>query len=166
MPSHIFTRVGAWEDSASTNRRSYEAAIKGGELPEAYHASDYAVYADLQLARDAAAQSAMADAFKVKPPSASQGAVAYSSAAMPARCALERGDWLAARQLSLVVGGLPYTEAITLFARAIGVTCIRKQSATREYAEFKTLKNAMRTLRVRTQVVCVENQSAHTRSIQ
>lgn len=120
MPSHIFTRVGAWEDSASTNRRSYEAAIKGGELPEAYHASDYAVYADLQLARDAAAQSAMADAFKVKPPSASQGAVAYSSAAMPARCALERGDWLAARQLSLVVGGLPYTEAITLFARAIG----------------------------------------------
>jgi hypothetical protein len=120
MPSHIFTRVGAWEDSVSTNRRSFEVAIKGGELPEAYHASDYAVYADLQLARDAAALSAMADAFKVKPPSASQGAVAYSSAAMPARYALERGDWLAAKQLSLAEGGLPYTEAITLFARAIG----------------------------------------------
>jgi hypothetical protein len=85
MPSHIFTRVGAWEDSASTNRRSYEAAIKGGELPEAYHASDYAVYADLQLARDAAALSAMEDAFKVKAASTSQVAVAYFSAAMPAR---------------------------------------------------------------------------------
>jgi hypothetical protein len=85
MPSHIFTRVGAWEDSASTNRRSYEAAIKGGELPEAYHASDYAVYADLQLARDAAALSAMEDAFKVKAAPTSQVAVAYSSAAMPAR---------------------------------------------------------------------------------
>ncbi len=120
MPSHIFTRVGAWEDSASTNRRSYEAAIKGGELPEAYHASDYAVYADLQLARDAAALSAMEDAFKVKAASTSQVAVAYSSAAMPARYALERGDWLAAKQLSPAVGGLPYTEAITLFARAIG----------------------------------------------
>lgn len=120
MPSHIFTRVGAWEDSALTNRRSYEVAIKGGEVPEAYHASDYAVYADLQLGRDAAARSAMADAFKVKPPSASQGAVAYSSAAMPARCAMERGDWSAAKQLALAVGGLPYTEALTLFARAIG----------------------------------------------
>jgi hypothetical protein len=120
MPSHIFTRVGAWEDSVSTNRRSFEAATRGGELPEAYHASDYAVYADLQLARDAAALGAIADAFKVKPPSASQGAVAYASAAMPARYALERGDWLAAKQLSPAVGGLPYTEAITLFARAIG----------------------------------------------
>jgi hypothetical protein len=120
MPSHIFTRVGAWEDSVSTNRRAYEAAIKGGEVPEAYHASDYAVYADLQLARDAAALSAMEDAFKVKLPSASQVAVAYSSAAMPARYALERGDWLAAKQLSPAVGGPPFTEAITLFARAIG----------------------------------------------
>jgi len=120
MPSHIFTRVGAWEDSASTNRRSYEAAIKGGELPEAYHASDYAVYADLQLARDAAALSAMEDAFKVKAASTSQVAVAYSSAAMPARYALERGDWRAAQQLSPALGGPPYTEAITLFARAIG----------------------------------------------
>src|ERR1700730_12757248 len=120
MPSHIFTRVCAWEDSVSTNRRAYEAAIKGGEVPEAYHANDYAVYADLQLARDAAALSAMADAFKVKPPSASQVAVAYSSAAMPARYALERGDWLAAKQLSPAVGGPPYTEAISLFARAIG----------------------------------------------
>jgi hypothetical protein len=120
MPSHIFTRVGAWEDSASTNRRSYEAAIKGGELPEAYHASDYAVYADLQLARDAAALGAIENAYKVKPASTSQVAVAYSSAAMPARYALERGDWLAAKQLTPTVGGLPYTEAITLFARAIG----------------------------------------------
>ena len=89
-------------------------------MPEAYHASDYAVYADLQLARDAAALSAMEDAFKVKAASTSQVAVAYSSAAMPARYALERGDWLAAKQLSPAVGGLPYTEAITLFARAIG----------------------------------------------
>src|SRR5258708_23005517 len=100
MPSHIFTRVGAWEDSVSTNRRSYEAAIKGGELPEAYHASDYAVYADLQLARDAAALSAIEDAFKVKAASASQAAVAYASAAMPARYALERGDWLAGKPIS------------------------------------------------------------------
>jgi tetratricopeptide (TPR) repeat protein len=62
----------------------------------------------------------MENAYKVKPDSTSQVAVAYSSAAMPARYALERGDWLAAKQLTPAVGGLPYTEAITLFARSIG----------------------------------------------
>src|SRR3954467_4002802 len=61
MPSHIFTRVGAWEESAATNRRSFEAAIKGNEADEAYHASDYAVYAYLQLALDGAARRTMED---------------------------------------------------------------------------------------------------------
>src|SRR5689334_16388738 len=53
MPSHIFTRVGSWEESAATNARSAEVARKGGtDIDEAYHASDYMVYAYLQLARD------------------------------------------------------------------------------------------------------------------
>jgi tetratricopeptide (TPR) repeat protein len=120
MPSHIFTRVGAWEDSVATNRRSYAAAIKGNEFPEAYHASDYAVYADLQLARDAAALSAIADAFKIKVSPPGPPAVSYASAAMPARYALERGDWGGAMQLVPAAGGVPYSEAITWFARALG----------------------------------------------
>ncbi len=120
MPSHIFTRVGAWEDSAFTNHRSYQVAVKGGEFSEAYHASDYAVYADLQLGRDAAARSDMEGALKLKVAATSQGAVAYSSAAMPARLALERGDWRAASGLAPAAGGLAYTEALTWFARGIG----------------------------------------------
>jgi tetratricopeptide (TPR) repeat protein len=118
MPSHIFTRVGAWEDSAATNARSYEVALKGGEFPEAYHASDYAVYAYLQLARDAAARRAMEDAFKVEVKAAA--AVAYASAAMPARYAVERGDWRAAKELAPPTAKVPYTEAIIWFARALG----------------------------------------------
>ena len=47
MPSHIFTRVGAWEESAATNKRSMEVAKAGGEPDEAYHANDYMVYAYL-----------------------------------------------------------------------------------------------------------------------
>ena len=64
MPSHIFTRVGAWADSAATNERSFHSALRGNELPEAYHATDYMVYADLQLARDAAALAAMERALR------------------------------------------------------------------------------------------------------
>ena len=56
MPSHIFTRVGSWQESAATNLRSMEVAKAGGEPDEAYHASDYMVYAYLQLARDAEAR--------------------------------------------------------------------------------------------------------------
>jgi hypothetical protein len=37
MPSHVFTRVGAWEDSIATNRRSAQIAVTGNEADEAYH---------------------------------------------------------------------------------------------------------------------------------
>lgn len=124
MPSHIFTRVGAWADSAATNRRAYAAALKGGEPGESYHASDYAVYADLQMARDAAAQADMANALKVTMPQSSNGAALYSSAAMPARYAVERGDWRGAMALPMPAAGAPYTEALTLFARGLGAARI------------------------------------------
>jgi len=52
MPSHIFTRVGSWEESIATNTRSATVARSASDWPEAYHASDYAVYAYLQLALD------------------------------------------------------------------------------------------------------------------
>ncbi len=119
MPSHIFTRVGAWEDSAATNARSFKAAAASGELGEAFHASDYMVYADLQLARDGAALAAMEAAFAI-PGRGAAPPLTYATAAMPARYALERGNWRAAMQLAEAKGGTPYTEAITWFARALG----------------------------------------------
>src|SRR4029077_4151604 len=39
MPSHIFTRVGAWQESAATNLRSMEVAVAGNDPDEAYHAA-------------------------------------------------------------------------------------------------------------------------------
>src|SRR6184192_4086728 len=65
MPSHIFTRVGAWQESVATNMRSREVAKAGNEPDEAYHASDYMVYADLQLARDAEARRGIDEAMKI-----------------------------------------------------------------------------------------------------
>src|SRR3954447_23009775 len=120
MPSHIFTRVGAWQDSAATNRRSFDSALRGNEHPEAYHATDYMVYADLQLARDAAALAAMQRAFAVKVAGNGGQAVAYPTAAMPARYAVERGDWTAAAQLVPPEGGTPFTQALSWYAKALG----------------------------------------------
>jgi tetratricopeptide (TPR) repeat protein len=122
MPSHIFTRVGAWEDSIATNTKSFGVAVKSNEVAEAYHATDYAVYAELQLGRDAAALKAMTEASKVPVTAGSVLAVAayYASAAMPARYAVERGDWRAAAQLQPPSAKVPFTEAITWFTRALG----------------------------------------------
>ena len=120
MPSHIFTRVGAWEDSAASNARSFAAALPGHELVEAQHASDYMVYADLQLARDAAAGAAIDRAMAIDMPAPLAPAALYARSAMPARYAAERGDWRAAAALPMLPGGAPYTDALRRFARAIG----------------------------------------------
>src|SRR5215210_6025751 len=120
MPSHIFTRVGEWEASVATNLRSAEVARKGGEPNEAYHASDYAVYAFLQLARDADAKRTMDEAFKVTNYDAAARGGLYARAAMPARYAVERGNWREAAQLQPTTTKVPYTDAQTYFARALG----------------------------------------------
>jgi hypothetical protein len=119
MPSHIFTRVGAWQESAATNERSFEVARAGGEPDEAYHASDYMVYADLQLARDSEARRAMGEAMKVGGMSP-RFVAPYAIAAMPARYAFERGAWQEAAGLQPLGSKYPFVEAITYFARSVG----------------------------------------------
>ena len=120
MPSHIFTRVGSWEESIATNRRSATAARAAGDWPEAYHASDYEVYAYLQLGRDDEARLTMEEAMRYSGGDGPALAFPYAAAAMPARLAMERGDWKAAAQLQPIASKMPFTEALTYFARAIG----------------------------------------------
>jgi tetratricopeptide (TPR) repeat protein len=121
MPSHIFTRVGAWQESAATNLRSREVAKAGNEPDEAYHASDYMVYAYLQLARDAEARRAIDEAMKVAG-SSPRLVAPYAMAAMPARYVFERGAWSEAAALRPVGSSYPFVEAITYFARSVGET--------------------------------------------
>ena len=124
MPSHIFTRVGAWEDSAASNARAFAAALRGREFGESQHASDYMVYADLQLARDSAAKAAIDRAMAIEMPAPLAPISFYARSAMPARYAAERGDWRSAAVLPVLSGGPPYTAALGRFARAIGAARI------------------------------------------
>src|SRR5437667_12623301 len=89
MPSHIFTRVRSWSESATTNARAAVAAKRDNDGDEQAHAMDYMVYAYLQLGRDA-------DARKVNEESGDLGrfvrfTAPYAVAAMPARYRIERG---------------------------------------------------------------------------
>ena len=129
MPSHIFTRLGAWDDAIASNTRS-AAAARAYEVERGLnamwdqraHALDYLAYAYLQQGRDTAAQRVLDEA-AVAPAGYSAGSLThqYAFAAIPARCALERGRWAEAARLAVrPAPEWPAAEAITHFARAIG----------------------------------------------
>src|SRR5262245_33515894 len=119
MPSHIFTRTGDWQESAATNLRSRDVARAGNEPDEAYHASDYMVYAYLQLARDGEARRSIDAAMKVEGPS-TRFVAPYAIASMPARYAFERRAWQEAANLKPIGSTYPFVESITYFARSVG----------------------------------------------
>jgi hypothetical protein len=150
MPSHTFTRLGMWEASAATNRRSADAALRAASLGEVLHASDYMVYAYLQMARDSAAKAvldglpALAARFD---PSAVTGAApgwagVFALAAMPARYALERRAWAEAASLAPAPSAFPYTEAMTYFARALGAAHVGRPAVARAAADSLSVIHA------------------------
>ena len=91
MPSHIFTRVGAWQASVATNRRSAAVSMAEKEPGGGLHAMDYMVYAYLQLARDKDAGSVLQEARGFTGINPNNRGSAYALAAIPARITLERG---------------------------------------------------------------------------
>jgi hypothetical protein len=119
MPSHTFTRVGSWKESIETNRKSAEAARKSNGAGEELHALDYQAYAYLQIAQDTAAKAVL-DRANEAARVASGPVNAFAIAAIPARYALERGNWADAAALTPTPANTPNTEAITHFARALG----------------------------------------------
>ena len=145
MPSHIFTRVGAWQESATTNRRSADIAAKGGEFDEGAHARDYMVYAFLQLARDGDALKTIEEARKLTGYNEARFTAPYALAAMPARYAMERGAWRDAARLEPQTSRFPFSEAITFHARAIGAARAGDLSQAKE--DLKQIESRREALR-------------------
>jgi tetratricopeptide (TPR) repeat protein len=120
MPSHIFTRVGYWQESIDSNIASGRSAKAAGDFHEQLHAMDYLVYAYLQLGQDKKAKDVVDAMDTVTGFSETFIAGPYARAVSPARYAVERGDWKAAAALEVRPSPLPQVQAITYFARAVG----------------------------------------------
>ncbi len=128
MPSHTYTRVGLWQQSIATNVASGSAARREGSTAEELHADDYRMSAYLQLAQDRTAAQLLASLPSVSarfdPTATGTGAPPaagfFAMAAMPARYALERGDWAGAARLEVRPSPFLFADAITWFARALG----------------------------------------------
>jgi hypothetical protein len=126
MPSHIFTRLGLWQDSINSNLASRDAAVKfaaathmSAAWDQQLHAMDYLMYAYLQQGRDQEAERVAAELAGLKTVQPTIVSF-YAEAAIPARYAVERGEWAAAASLQPVAGAGPETRAITHWARALG----------------------------------------------
>ncbi|MEX2527270.1 MAG: hypothetical protein WEA09_06485 [Gemmatimonadota bacterium] len=116
MPTHIFTRMGYWEESIELNARSAQAE----PIPDAaVHPLDYMVYAYLQLGRDGDAAEVL-DRVRGASDAFYGGLIGYNLAAMQARYPLEKSLWSQAAELEAPGEGEPYVEAVTRFARGLG----------------------------------------------
>ena len=121
MPSHIYSMVGLWEDSIASNRSALQVQN------DYYHATDFMVYAHLQLAQDAKAKAlideidkAGRDGLLLKENLANLGAYA-ALAVIPARYPLERGDWKAAAALAAVPTKRLMADSLIRFTRGLGM---------------------------------------------
>lgn len=158
MPSHIFTRVGSWQESIETNRASAKAAADtlaasgpqtGLRSYEGLHAYDYMMYAYLQLGRDREARALVEEVTATRKLNVDHFAGAFALAAIPARYALERGQWADAATLTptpadLAWNRFPQAESIVWFARGLGAARSGDPTRAREdLARIETLRDTM-----------------------
>src|SRR5438067_444309 len=132
MPSHIFTRLGMWEESIAANRSSADAsrayaAKRHREATEAeeLHALDYMAYSYLQEAQDAKAKEIVDFAATVRKTNPElEFSAAYALAAIPSRYALERNAWSEAATLPVPKlphwSSYPSFEALIEYSHALG----------------------------------------------
>ena len=158
MPSHIFTRVGDWAESIETNRASAKAAADtlaasgpqtGLRSYEGLHAYDYMMYGYLQLARDREARVLVDEVTSTRKLNVDHFAGAFALAAIPARFALERGQWAEAAALTPRPGDLawskfPQAESIVWFARGLGAARSGDPARARQdLARIEALRDGM-----------------------
>ncbi len=127
MPSHLFTRVGSWDESISSNVRSKElasaaeATSKNGEArDQRLHAMDYLEYAYLQSGRVQKAKAVLDEMNALPPLSGLTLTGNYANAAIPARYAIELGNWEQASKLQPLADGAPWAQAISWAAIGVG----------------------------------------------
>lgn len=144
MPSHIFTRVGLWEESINSNKRSAalasesERSSRNGEArDQRLHALDYLEYAYLQSGQVKKAKGVLAEMNSLPSIPGITLTGAYAIAAIPARYTVELGQWKEASGLQARSEGTPWAQAITWMA--IGIGSARSNNLERAAQAEKTL---------------------------
>ncbi|MCA1662312.1 MAG: hypothetical protein LC648_09250 [Novosphingobium sp.] len=159
MPSHIFVRLGLWDEAIASNLASAASAktlARRQGLPDAsseqLHAMDYLAYGYLQTGQDAKAEAVLADLLAIRRADPPVFQVAYAATAIPARLVLERKRWKEAASLQVAEslrdltppGQFRWGEAHLRLARAVGAARSGDAAAARrEAAELAAIERAL-----------------------
>ena len=127
MPSHIFTRVGSWDESIASNLKSAQLAAdaestsKNGEArDQRLHAMDYLEYAYLQSGRVKQAKAVLDEMNSLPAVKGLTLTNDYAAAAIPARFAMEQSKWQEASELQVRHDSVDWTQGITWMAIGVG----------------------------------------------
>jgi tetratricopeptide (TPR) repeat protein len=156
MPSHIFTRLGLWDEAIHSNLQSVDAAQCYGEQAnvsghwdEELHGLDYLVYAYLQKGDNKLAEQQVKYLNTIKAVYPVNFKVSYAFAAIPARYVLENKKWKEAAILPLPSANFswnkfPWQEAIIHFTRLLGAAHTGKIDAAKsELAKLNQLHDTL-----------------------
>ena len=145
MPSHIFTRLGLWDDSVEANLAARKSAHQEGDTGEELHAMDYLVYAYLQSGRSKEAGEIIEQLKKMPASSATDFKVSYASTAMPVRYAIERRQWEEAAAIVPPIGAPAHVTAIAIWARAIALARSgHSEQAQKELIQLRQIEEQLR----------------------
>jgi len=148
MPSHIFTRLGLWNESVESNQAARRAAREHGDVGEELHAMDYLTYAYLQLGRNDDAAGVVADLRRMSGLQGQQFKVGYAATAMPVRLAVERRNWQDAAAIEPASNAPPEVNAVAIWARAIGFARLgRTKEASNELQRLRETERQLRNSR-------------------
>ena len=149
MPSHIFTRLGLWQESIDSNLISAASALKNNAPGNELHAKDYLIYAYLQGGQDREAKKALEAPLAGRPDDPQYVNWLYAIGTSPARYAVERHQWAEAAALPVPANTFPggrwaWTEANLHFARALGAAHKGEaETARKEVQQLASLRDTL-----------------------
>lgn len=146
MPSHIFVRLGLWQESIDSNQAAAVAAADAtqqhlGEAHYQFHAMDYLDYSYLQRGEEAKARQIVEDIDKV--PGRTDHEAENMRTNFIARNLLELHHWKEA--MALTPAGNAYNQQKIYAVRAIAAARTGDKKAAEE--NFKSMKKAAKSIR-------------------
>jgi tetratricopeptide (TPR) repeat protein len=143
MPSHIFARVGLWQESIESNTKALAAADKMETMHlhmahHRIHSMDFLEYAYLQTGDDRKAKSELDELLKMPDSAVDEEYLDYFQArkmSFASTYALERRQWKEALALQPVAEAPPQARAITYWTRAVAAGHLKDAAAAKAAVE-------------------------------
>ncbi len=139
MPSHIFARLGLWQDDIHSNLAAIQVADSMAAhqhvMHHEVHSMDFLEYAYLQIGDDVSAKATLEKIAAVRPEQMDPGFENYllvRQAEGPTKYALERRQWKEALALQPIAGAAPDVQLVTYWGRAVAAGHLHNAAAAQD----------------------------------